>query len=228
MKSTPALQLRRLACLLACSLVAPLCGAEPFAALAMRIERNVSDKDHEVVIEITSGDVGLATLTITTPDGRTLLDLKAPGSKLGLRHLVIESPEPKDLAALQQDYPAGTYRFSGTTLLGGKLTGTAALEHRLPDPVRWLEPGANNSAVDLRGLTLRWTAGQGARILALAIEDEKSGVKVLQAKLPGNATRFSPPNGSLKPGTLYKASIGAIAQSGNASYVESTFTTAKP
>lgn len=228
MNTTLTPQLHRIVCLLACCVAAPMCIAEPFAALAMRIERNVSDKDHEVVIEITSGEVGMSTLTITTPDGRTLLDLKAPGSKLGLRHLVIESPEPRDLAALQQDYPAGTYRFSGTTLSGVNLTGTAALDHRLPDPVRWLVPGADSRSVDLRGLALRWTAGQGARVLALAIEDEKSGVKVLQTQLPGNATRFSPPTGSLKPGTLYKASIGVIAQSGNASYAETTFTTARP
>ena len=63
---------------------------------------------------------------------------------------------------------------------------------------------------------------------ALAIEDEKTGVKVLQTQLPASALRFAPPQGILKPGTQYKASIGAIGPSGNASYAETTFTTAKP
>ena len=214
--------------LLACALAAPLCSAAPFAALAMRIERNVSDEDHEVVIEITSGSVGLVALKVVTPDGRTLLDLKAPDSKLGLRHLVIESPEPKSLATLHQDYPAGSYRFSGTTRDGVELAGSVTLEHKLPDPVRWLWPGASPATVDARGLALRWAAGQGARSLALAIEDEKAGIKVLQTQLPASALRFVPPQGILKPGTLYKASIGAIGPSGNASYAETTFTTAKP
>ena len=214
--------------LLGCALALPLCAAAPFAALSIRVERNVSDQDHEVVIEITSGSVGLATLKIVTPDGRTLLDLKAPDSKLGLRHLVIESPEPKSLAALHQEYPAGSYSFSGTTSAGVALTGTVMLEHQLPGPVRWLSPSTDNSTVAARGLSLQWVAAQGARSLALAIEDEKSGVKVLQVMLPASTLRFSPPDGSLKPGTVYKASIGAIGANGNASYVETTFTTARP
>ena len=215
------------AALLAGGILVPLCHAESFAALSMRIERNLSDKDHEVVIEITGGEIGLVTLKIVTPDGRTLLDMKAPDSKLGLRHLVIESPEPKNLALLQQDYPEGTYQFSATTRNGTQLSGSATLDHRMPEPVRWQWPSGDNAVAAPSGVTLKWAPVQGARWLALAIEDEKTGVKVLQTQLPGGAVRYSPPTESLRPGTPYKVSVGAIGAGGNASYVEATFTTAK-
>ena len=206
----------------------PAWAQDRFAALAMRIERNVTDQDHEVVIEVKSGDVGLSQLKLMAPDGRTLLDLKAVDSRLGLRTLTLESPEPKDLAKLLADYPAGRYAFSGTTVAGQALAGTVLLDHQLPEPARWRFPAADAPAVALRGLVLRWDVGKGSHGQTLSVEDEKTGQKVVQAALPATARQWPVPDGALRPGTVYKLALGAIGQGGNASYVETTFTTRRP
>src|SRR5689334_12630421 len=72
------------------------------------LERNVVDKDVEIRFEVTGPSQGLSALRVTAPDGRTVLDLKAPDSKLGMRQFVLESPEPKDDGRLQADFPAGS------------------------------------------------------------------------------------------------------------------------
>ena len=206
----------------------PVGAEDRFAALAMRIERNVSDQDHEVVIEVKSGDIGLSALKLVAPDGRTLLDLKSGDSRLGLRTLVFESPEPKDLAKLLADYPAGRYAFTGTTVAGRALAGAVVLDHQLPDPARWRFPAADAQSVAVRGLVLRWDVGQGTSRQTLSIEDDKTGQKVVQAVMPAAARHWPVPDGVLRSGTNYKLALGGIGPGGNASYVETSFTTRRP
>lgn len=206
----------------------PAAAQDRFAALAMRIERNVTDHDHEVVIEVKSGDIGLSALKLVAPDGRTLLDLKSGDSRLGLRTLTFESPEPKDLAKLLADYPAGRYVFTGTTVAGQGLAGAVLLDHQLPDPARWRFPAADAQAVAARGLVLRWEVGKGSSSQTLLIEDEKSGQKVVQAVMPATARQWPVPDGLLRAGTAYKLALGGIGPGGNASYIETSFTTRRP
>lgn len=206
----------------------PVSAQDRFAALAMRIERNVSDQDHEVVIEVKSGDAGLSTLKLVAPDGRTLLDLKAADSRLGLRSLTLETPEPKDLAKLLADYPAGRYAFTGTTTAGQALAGAVMLDHQLPEPARWLFPAADAPAVALRGLVLRWDVGKGVRSQTLLIEEEKTGQKVAQAMVSATTRQWQVPDGALRAGTAYKLALGGIGPGGNASYIETSFTTRRP
>ena len=215
-------------CLLVLANSLPVSAQQRFAALAMRIERNVSDHDHEVVIEVKSGDSGLSTLKLVAPDGRTLLDLKATDSRLGLRTLTLETPEPKDLAKLLADYPAGRYAFTGTTTAGQALAGAVMLDHQLPEPARWQSPAANAQAVAVRGLVLRWDVGKGTRSQTLLIEDEKTGQKVVQAVMPATARQWQVPDGALRAGTAYKLALGGIGPGGNASYIETSFTTRRP
>lgn len=199
-----------------------------FAALAMRIERNVTDQDHEVVIEVKSGDIGLSALKLVAPDGRTLLDLKAADSRLGLRTLTLETPEPRDLARLLADYPAGRYVFTGTTTAGRALAGVVVLDHQLPEPARWQFPAAGAPGVALRGLVLRWDVGKGTHSQTLSIEVEKTGQKVVQTAMPATARQWRVPDGALGAGKAYKLALGGIGPGGNASYIETSFTTRRP
>ena len=51
--------------------------------------------------------------------------------------------------------------------------------------------------------------------------------EVVQVKLPGSATTFHVPDGLLASGTKYKESIGAVTSEGNATFAETSFTTAR-
>lgn len=199
---------------------------QQFERVKVFLERNLLDKDAEIKFEATGGKVGLANLKVVAPDGRTVLDVKAPDSKLGMRTLSLESPEPTNDGRVQADFPAGMYTFSGSDTSGQKLEGKAMLSHAFPDPAVFARPKADASNVPYKGLQIGWQAVKGLGSQVVVIEHEASGRK-LRADLPGNATSFNVPDGFLLPGTEYKLEIGTVAKDGNASFIETSFTTAK-
>ncbi len=74
--------------------------AAPLPVASVHFEQNATDADMEVVFEVKAEDDGLAELFIVSPDGRTVVDFKAPeSSTLGIRQFRFESPEPPDVAA---------------------------------------------------------------------------------------------------------------------------------
>ena len=199
---------------------------EKFEHIAVRLEQNATDEDVEVVFEATSGDIGLATLRVAAPDGRTVIDFKSPDSKLGIRRLVLESPEPTNDGRLQKDFPAGAYTFTGSTVKGEKLSGKATLTHQLPGPASIVRPRPKEKNVPVKGLQLQWTAPKNLASCLVVIEDEETGVKLLQATLSGTATTLAVPDGLLASGREYKVEVGTVTREGNRSTVESNFTTA--
>ena len=74
---------------------------QQFERVKVFLERNLLDKDAEIKFEATGGKVGLANLKVVAPDGRTVIDFKAPDSKLGMRALSLESPEPTNDGRVQ-------------------------------------------------------------------------------------------------------------------------------
>jgi len=196
----------------------------PFETASVRFEQNATDGDVEVVFEIKGGDEGLTKLVVVAPDGRTIADFTAPdASTLGIRQFEIESPEPRDVATLKAAYPEGAYTFSGATVSGEALRGTARLSHALPATVSSLRPGDEDevSAEDPR---ISWAPRDDVAAWIVEIEQDELGVN-LTATLPGSATSFVVPDGFLRPGTGYDLGIGAVAAGGNISYVEISFTT---
>jgi uncharacterized membrane protein YkoI len=197
---------------------------EKFETVKVYFEQNLRDKDAEVKFEAVGGEVGLATLTVTAPDGRVVIDFKAGNSKLGMRHLTLESPEPKNDGRLQKDFPAGVYKFAGTNMAGVKLQGQATLSHNFPAPAFFVHPSVDEKNVQIQGLKINWSAVKNTASTVVLIEHEKSGRSV-RVNLPGDATTFAVPEGFLLPGTEYKLAIGTMTKEGNASYIETGFTT---
>ncbi len=197
---------------------------EKFETVKVYFEQNLRDKDAEVKFEATGGDVGLATLTVTAPDGRVVIDFKAGNSKLGMRHLTLESPEPKNDGRVQKDFPAGVYKFAGTNVAGGKLQGQATLSHTFPAPASFVRPKPDEKDIPPQGLKVSWSAVKNTASTVVLIEQEKSG-RFVRVNLPGDATTFAVPDGFLLPNTEYKLAIGTVAKEGNASFIETGFTT---
>ena len=129
---------------------------EKFEKVAVYLEQNVQDEDIEVKFEAVGPSIGLTALRVAGPDGRTVIDFSTPASKLGIQHLVLESPEPKNNGSIQADFPEGSYRFTGTTAKGASLQGQATLSHNLPEPVALVRPRADERNVPVTGLQARW------------------------------------------------------------------------
>jgi len=196
-----------------------------FEEAAVRLEQNATDGDAEIVLEIKSGSVGLDRLSVVAPDGHTVLDLTCPEpAKLGLRQFVLESPEPRDPAAVTMAFPAGAYVVRGRTVDGRDLESTAELRHELPATARFVNPEEDAEDVMIDGLEIRWEGPPGIERWDIEIEDEESG-RIVTATLSGRATSFSVPAGFLEEGAEYTLAIGAVDGTGNKSVVETSFVT---
>jgi hypothetical protein len=198
---------------------------EEFELATVYFEQNATDEDAEVVVEATGGDTGLVTLQVVSPDGRTIINFKAPDSKLGIRHFTFESPEPENNGSLQADFPEGAYTFMGTTVTGVKLHSKAKLSHTLPATAAVLKPAPEATGVPTKGLVITWSPVKNLDAYIVVIEQEEMALK-LTAKLTASGTTFAVPDGFLVPGTEYKLAIGTVMEEGNTSFVETIFTTA--
>jgi hypothetical protein len=197
---------------------------EKFERAAVYLARNTTDEDAEIKFEVTGADDGLAILRVTAPDGRTVLDFRAPDSRLGMRHFTLESPEPKNDGRLQADFPAGPYRFVGTTTGGTELRGSATLSHAFPPTTSFVNPRTGQRDVPTVGMQIRWSPIADLTAYIVVIEQEETG-REIRASLPGAATTFTVPDGFLAPGTEYKLAIGTVSREGNRSFIETSFET---
>ncbi|HTF78068.1 MAG TPA: hypothetical protein VK620_27795 [Bradyrhizobium sp.] len=197
-----------------------------FQKLSVYLERNVQDHDAEIRFEAVGAEDGMAALKVSAPGERTVIDLRTPDSKLGVRGLTLESPEPADDAVVRADFPAGAYRFEGTTTKGASLRGEARLSHVFPKPARFEYPRPDQKDIAATALTLRWSVPEGIESCAIVIEQAGAPYEI-RALLPGSAESFTVPEGFLRAGKAYKFAIGTVAKDGNRSFIEAGFTTAR-
>lgn len=212
------------------ALAYPVAGATAedgrFQKLLVYLERNVGDHDAEIRFEATGAQDGLAALKVLAPGERTVIDFRSPDSKLGIRSFTLESPEPDDDKIVRADFPAGAYRFEGTTTKGASLRGEAQLSHVFPEPAAFEYPRPDQKDVPATALTLRWSVPKGIESCAIMIEQTGSAHEI-RALLPGSAKSFTVPEGFLRAGKTYKFAIGTVAKGGNRSFIEAGFTTAR-
>jgi hypothetical protein len=102
------------------------------------------------------------TLEIVNPNGRTIFEVegKGPYRELGLTELFFEGAEPSlddvPLEVLLALFPEGRYRFSGKTVDGRDIGGTARLTHAIPaGPQVFAELAGDDS------LVISWTEVTG-------------------------------------------------------------------
>ena len=197
-----------------------------FERALVYLEHNASDNDMEVRFAATASAGGFAALRVIAPDGRTVIDFKSPDSKIGIRHLDLETPEPRNDGSIQAEFPQGVYRFEGIMVDGATVQAEATLSHAVAVTPTLLTPQHEQDDVPLRGARVRWTTVPDAVSCVVIIEDQDS-TRELRVTLPGTAASFAIPDGFLLPGKDYKLSIGAVMASGNRSFVESEFSAAK-
>jgi len=197
-----------------------------FERVVVRLEQTVEDGDCEIAFEATSGTAGLIALKVMAPDGRTVIDFKSPDTKLGMRQIVLESPEPRNDGRLQADFPAGVYRFSGTLTNGATLQGEATLSHKFPSTARIVHPRPGEHDVPATGLQIRWNPVPDAVGYVVVIEQEKTGHEI-KADLGATANSFTVGEKFLLPGLEYKLAIGTVGKEGNRTISEIDFVAAE-
>jgi hypothetical protein len=125
-----------------------------------------------VEVDATAGDAGVQffldgepwnSMTISGPNGRTLLEIDAKGrlKGWGLTELFAESNEPPfdevPLEKFKKRFPEGKYTFIGTTIEGERVVGKARLSHDIPDGPEITSP-ADGATVGRTNVVARWDA----------------------------------------------------------------------
>ena len=175
-------------------------------------------------------------ITVVDPNGGAILEIEAAGrlKNFGLTELFAESNEPNFEDVLPKDilarFPAGKYKFFGTTVEGDKLIGTATLTHAIPDGpsnvaaqagpgnsvvISWVAPSAVSS---LTGLPVKIV---GYQVIVERADNDRLGsaIRIFDVKLP-NVTKVTVPPEFLESGKEYKFEVLAIEAGGNQSITE--------
>ncbi len=155
--------------------------------------------------------------------GRDLLEIEASGGmkQLGLTELRFEGAEP-DPSEVLDAFPAGVYKFRGTTIERQRLASTAILSHDLPAaPV--FSP-SHGEVVDPDDVEIEWNAIAGVETYQVIVESDANTL-VLEVSVSSSTTHLRIPSTFLEPNTEYKAELLAIAPSGNRTITEGTFVT---
>ncbi len=199
--------------------------ALPFDEAEVYFEQNTTDGDAEVVFKATAGDNGMTKLIVIAPDGRTVIDFKAPDpTTMGIRQFQVESPEPDDIEAVKKAYPSGVYSFSGTTTDGTAYQSEATLIHKLPSPVTIQYPADEEEDVSTLGFEITWSPIENVVAYLIEVEQEDSDVKI-EATLLSSETSFLVPDKFLLPDLEYKVVIGTVSADGNLNFAEVVFYT---
>jgi hypothetical protein len=191
-----------------------------------------------VEVDSTVGDAGVQffldgepwrSMTISAPNGRTLLDIAAEGrlKNWGLTELFSESNEPPfdevPLEQFKQRFPEGRYTFVGETIEGDRVIGSARLSHDIPEGPAITSP-EDGESVAQTGVVARWSGPPeppGIDIVGYrVIVTREDPLRIYSVDLPASARRVPVPAAFLEPGTEYELEIQAIEESGN-----QTFTT---
>lgn len=180
-----------------------------------------SGPDHDAQLFITTGSKEpMRQLTIVAPDGRHVFDGMFPG-RLGQADLRLDTPEPT-LAKLERVYPAGVYRWSGSSMSGKALAGTSTLRYALLDPPTITAPRAR-ATVPATSVVARWQRARGATRIHLELEQVKTK-RLFTIDVDGDTTAFRSPAQFVKPGLQYTLDIKAANRYGNLSVADVTFT----
>jgi Fibronectin type III domain len=223
-------------------LFAPAAGSKPTAP-ARSASRPVRLAEATMIVEVnaTEGDAGVQlfldgdpwdSMTISSPDGRTILDMNTRGrlKGYGLTELFSESSEPPfdvfPLKKFKRLFPEGRYRFVGTDIKGKKVVGKAKLSHDIPDGPKILSP-KDGATVTSTNLVASWEPPPeppGIDIVGYrAIVERENPLRVFSVELPASKTSVTVPQEFLQAATEYLLEVQAIEASGNWTFTEVTF-----
>jgi hypothetical protein len=235
---------RLLTCAAAITAVAALTAGGSALAGSSSEAKPVKLKDSTLIVEVnaTDGDAGLQvfldgdpwkSMRVVAPNGRTILDVGTKGrlQGYGLTELFSESSEPPfdtfPLAKFKALFPEGRYAFSGTTIEGRPLTGTARLSHDFPAGPKIVAP-ADGSRVARSRVVARWRAvpeAAGVEIVGYRaiVTREEGPLRILSADLPASARQLRVSPEFLQRGPEYKLEVQAIERTGNQTLTEVSF-----
>ena len=197
----------------------------------------------KVIVEVneTDGDAGLQIfldgdawrqISVFRPDGQKIAEFATAGpvNDYGLTELFSESSEPPftefPLSQFKSLFPEGEYSFTGTTIEGQAVVGSATLTHDIPNGPDLVAP-EDGARVDASNVVIRWREGAqpaGVDITGYqVVVTRERPLRVIEVDLPGSVHRLTVPSEFLQSNTKYKFEVLAIDAGGNQTLTERSF-----
>jgi hypothetical protein len=217
--------------------------AVEFAEVRLIIEFNASDEDVGVQFFL---DVDTwQSVRIFNPAGKEIFDARSKSSLLtqgGGTEMFVESNEPTldelSLEEFFEIFPEGTYRFSGRTPDGARLSGETEFSHDIPAGPEIVLPVVSEDAcaenvpipvvIDWNEVTTNIDGDpidiEAYEVIVGGEEGDNVNFDVVMSADLG--TTLTVPAELLEPGTEYEFEVLAIAQNGNQTITETCFVTA--
>jgi hypothetical protein len=206
-----------------------------------RLKFEINDTDGDGGVQVFLDADEWREMSIFDPSGRRIFTSTARGrlGELGGTELFLESGEPPftelPLDELLELWPAGRYRFSGVSIDGESIVGSARLTHDLPDGPTLVSPLDGGPPQDPDHTVIRWERvdpPNGSPIIGyqVLVVQPDTGLRALpkitlDVMMPPTATSMVVPPGFLQPDTEYEWEVLAIEQGGNQTLSSSFFTT---
>ena len=212
----------------------PEAWAKPFSAAKIIFEVNATDED--AGIQVFLDGKPWKVVKIFNPDNEQIFKVLGTGNlgMFGLTELFSESNEPPfeevPLAEVLAMFPAGKYRFEGTTVEGASLKSTATLSHVIPCGPEIV----SSETLPFNMARIEWNAvinrldpatEECGGSTDLEIVGYQVIVDTFQVTLPASATSVTVPPEFLEPNTVYLFEVLAIEASGNQTITEGSFMT---
>ena len=219
---------------LSLGVAAPEAWAKPFSAAKIIFEVNATDED--AGIQVFLDGKPWKVVKIFNPDNEQIFKVLGTGNlgMFGLTELFSESNEPPfeevPLAEVLAMFPAGKYRFEGTTVEGASLKSTATLSHVIPCGPEIV----SSETLPFNMARIEWNAvinrldpatEECGGSTDLEIVGYQVIVDTFQVTLPASATSVTVPPEFLEPNTMYLFEVLAIEASGNQTITEGSFMT---
>lgn len=208
-------------------------GGVEFDDASIIIEVNATDGD--AGIQIFMDGEGWRAMTVTDPTGRRQLELNAEAGigAQGLTEFFFESAEPsfdeQPLSELLARFPEGEYTYTGETIDGEEISGSAVLSHTIPAaPVT--SPGNDEVVSAADPVVIAWeevTEPADVEIVGyqVIVEREEPVLRVFSVDMPADARRVTVPAEFIEADANYKYEVLAIDASGNQTITEVEFET---
>ena len=212
----------------------PEAWAKPFSAAKIIFEVNATDAD--AGIQVFLDGEPWKVVKIFNPDNEQIFKVLGTGNlgMFGLTELFSESNEPPfeevSLAEVLAMFPAGKYRFEGTTVGGASLKSMATLSHVIPCGPEIV----SEDTLPFDEAIIGWTPVTNELDPATEECGESTDLEIVgyqvivgtfQVTLPASATQVTVPPEFLEPNTVYLFEVLAIEASGNQTITEGSFET---
>jgi hypothetical protein len=187
-------------------------------------EQNATDGDVEVVIfaKLEESDAGMQQFWLCAPNGKVVYKFSSPknNNNIGGREVVVESPEPADMAIVKEAYPEGIYTFVAKSFDKEWFLSEAELSHELPDVSITFPTADTDVPVSMFNVTWEAVTSPTNKFIVELVNEDSDLEEELLVDIPADRNSFQAPEEWMVLDSEYQVVVGIVNEFGNKTFRE--------